>query len=213
MFSIVVVMFTFNSIIPFAEPITTTENDRSFFDPSCSSCTSGPSLRPSSSSHKNKSTTGSPLIPSTEGEVWTKEAVLGLARRPETVEWLKSLRRRIHSNPELAFEEVETSKLIRDELDRMDITYNYPLAKTGIRAWIGTGSPPFVAIRADMDALPIQVPFSFSIGTIGFSQVFFFFFLPPFSNLKDYYNLQLLKDFFFFFFYINFLFFHLGFIF
>ena len=199
MFSIVVVMFTFNSIIPFAEPITTTENDRSFFDPSCSSCTSGPSLRPSSSSHKNKSTTGSPLIPSTEGEVWTKEAVLGLARRPETVEWLKSLRRTIHSNPELAFEEVETSKLIRDELDRMDITYNYPLAKTGIRAWIGTGSPPFVAIRADMDALPIQVPFSFSIGTIGFSQVFFFFFFFfYFSNLKDYYNLQLLKDFFFF---------------
>ncbi|KAK9993651.1 hypothetical protein SO802_023354 [Lithocarpus litseifolius] len=155
-FSIVVAMFTFNSIIPFAEPITTTENDRSFFDPSCSSCSTGLSLRPSSSSHKNKSTTGSPLIPSTEGEVWTKEAVLGLARRPETVEWLKSLRRRIHSNPELAFEEVETSKLIRDELDRMDITYKYPLAKTGIRAWIGTGSPPFVAIRADMDALPIQ---------------------------------------------------------
>ncbi|KDP32812.1 hypothetical protein JCGZ_12104 [Jatropha curcas] len=38
----------------------------------------------------------------------------------------------------------------------MDIEYKYPLAKTGIRAWIGTGGPPFVAIRADMDALPIQ---------------------------------------------------------
>ncbi|KAE8666637.1 IAA-amino acid hydrolase ILR1-like 6 [Hibiscus syriacus] len=38
----------------------------------------------------------------------------------------------------------------------MEIDYRYPLAKTGIRAWIGTGGPPFVAIRADMDALPIQ---------------------------------------------------------
>ncbi|MCI27943.1 IAA-amino acid hydrolase ILR1-like 6-like, partial [Trifolium medium] len=38
----------------------------------------------------------------------------------------------------------------------MEVSYRYPLAKTGIRAWIGTGGPPFVAVRADMDALPIQ---------------------------------------------------------
>ncbi|KAK4389668.1 IAA-amino acid hydrolase ILR1-like 6, partial [Sesamum angolense] len=68
----------------------------------------------------------------------------------------KSVRRRIHENPELAFEEVETSRLIRRELDELDISYRFPLAKTGIRAMVGTGNPPFVAIRADMDALPIQ---------------------------------------------------------
>jgi hypothetical protein len=92
--------------------------------------------------------------------VWTKacsEAVLALARRPDTVTWLKSVRRKIHENPELAFEEVKTSELVRYELDKMGIEYRYPLAKTGIRAWIGTGGPPFVAVRADMDALPIQV--------------------------------------------------------
>lgn len=92
--------------------------------------------------------------------VWSKacsEAVLSIARRPETGEWLKRVRRRIHENPELAFEEYETSRLIREELDLMEVSYRYPLAKTGIRAWIGTGGPPFVAIRADMDALPIQV--------------------------------------------------------
>ena len=93
-------------------------------------------------------------------EVWTEacsEAILSLAKRPEVVDWLKKVRRIIHENPELAFEEFETSRLVRDELDRMDISYEYPLAKTGIRGWIGTGGPPFVALRADMDALPIQV--------------------------------------------------------
>ncbi|KAI9106431.1 hypothetical protein K1719_021959 [Acacia pycnantha] len=91
--------------------------------------------------------------------VWSKEcseAVLSIARRPEMGEWLRRVRRRIHENPELAFEEYETSRLIREELDLMQVSYRYPLAKTGIRAWIGTGLPPFVAIRADMDALPIQ---------------------------------------------------------
>jgi IAA-amino acid hydrolase len=108
--------------------------------------------------NQSKPTKGKPSSPSCE--VWTKtcsEAVLALARQPETVTWLKSVRRKIHENPELAFEEVKTSELVRDELDRMGIEYRYPLAQTGIRAWIGTGGPPFVAVRADMDALPIQV--------------------------------------------------------
>ncbi|KAL6962161.1 IAA-amino acid hydrolase ILR1-like 6 [Sarracenia purpurea var. burkii] len=91
--------------------------------------------------------------------IWRKECseeVLELARRPENMRWLKGLRRRIHENPELAFEEFETSRLIRDELDKMEVGYRFPLAVTGIRAAIGTGGPPFVAVRADMDALPIQ---------------------------------------------------------
>ena len=125
----------------------------SFFD-----STTGNSLnfRP-----KNQSKSTAKKVPSSTGcEVWTKacsEAVLALARRPDTVTWLKSVRRKIHENPELAFEEVKTSELVRYELDKMGIEYRYPLAKTGIRAWIGTGEPPFVAVRADMDALPIQV--------------------------------------------------------
>ncbi|XP_052188433.1 IAA-amino acid hydrolase ILR1-like 6 [Diospyros lotus] len=89
---------------------------------------------------------------------WSKEGegVLELASRPETVRWIKNLRRRIHENPELAFEEIQTSRLIRHELDKMEVEYRFPVAKTGIRAAIGTGGPPFVALRADMDALPIQ---------------------------------------------------------
>eukprot|EP01018_Ginkgo_biloba_P030976 Gb_11336 [translate_table: standard] len=84
------------------------------------------------------------------------QEILALANRPETVEWLKSIRRKIHEHPELAYEEFETSKLIRQELDHMSVSYKWPVAETGVVASIGTGHPPFVALRADMDALPIQ---------------------------------------------------------
>lgn len=82
---------------------------------------------------------------------------LDFARRPEVSDWMVDIRRKIHENPELGFEEFETSKYIRAELDQMGIAYKYPFAGTGVVGYIGTSSPPFVAIRADMDALAIQV--------------------------------------------------------
>nr|DAD34677.1 TPA_asm: hypothetical protein HUJ06_005317 [Nelumbo nucifera] len=91
------------------------------------------------------------------GNYSIRDEIIRLANAPETVNWLKNIRRKIHEQPELAYEEFETSKLIRRELHRIGVEYRWPVAKTGVVATIGSGCPPFVALRADMDALPIQV--------------------------------------------------------
>ena len=82
---------------------------------------------------------------------------LDFAKRQELVDWMVGIRRKIHENPELGYEEFETSKLMRQELDKMGIPYKYPVSVTGVVGFVGTGKPPFVAIRADMDALSMQV--------------------------------------------------------
>ncbi|XP_050220172.1 IAA-amino acid hydrolase ILR1-like 4 [Mercurialis annua] len=81
---------------------------------------------------------------------------LHLAKQPAVFDYMVNIRRKIHETPELGFEEFETSKLIRAELDHLGIHYKYPVAGTGIVGYIGTGDPPFVALRADMDALAMQ---------------------------------------------------------
>jgi amidohydrolase len=70
---------------------------------------------------------------------------------------LRKLRHQIHSNPELSFEEFETSALIKKELDRMGIPWQ-AMAGTGVCALIEGENPSskVVGLRADMDALPIQ---------------------------------------------------------
>ena len=68
-----------------------------------------------------------------------------------------ALRHRLHQIPELGYEEFKTAAAIRAELDRLDIPHvdGIPDAPTATVAWIGDGSKPCVALRADIDALPI----------------------------------------------------------
>ncbi|KAG9446245.1 hypothetical protein H6P81_012373 [Aristolochia fimbriata] len=84
------------------------------------------------------------------------EDLLQSAKESHFFDWMKSIRRRIHENPELGFEEYKTSELIRSELESMGIEYKWPYAKTGIVATIGSGEQPWFALRADMDALALQ---------------------------------------------------------
>eukprot|EP00252_Welwitschia_mirabilis_P027070 TRINITY_DN9152_c0_g1_i1.p1 TRINITY_DN9152_c0_g1~~TRINITY_DN9152_c0_g1_i1.p1 ORF type:complete len:486 (-),score=116.59 TRINITY_DN9152_c0_g1_i1:254-1711(-) len=85
-----------------------------------------------------------------------KRELLALARENGNMEWIRKIRRAIHENPELGYEETQTSELIRKELDEIGVKYKWPVAGTGVVASIGSGNAPFVALRADMDALPIQ---------------------------------------------------------
>ena len=68
----------------------------------------------------------------------------------ELIEW----RRDFHMHPELGFELHRTSKIVADELEKMGYRVKRGVGKTGVVAEIGEGGK-VIAIRADMDALPI----------------------------------------------------------
>ena len=66
-------------------------------------------------------------------------------------------RRHLHAHPELSFQEHQTAAFVAAKLDELSISYQ-PMAKTGLVALIKGDKPSdqVVALRADMDALPIQ---------------------------------------------------------
>lgn len=77
--------------------------------------------------------------------------------------WIVGLRRQLHAIPELGYEEHKTSQLIRETLTELGIPWQGPIAETGVVATLSGGTGPCVALRADIDALPIEeqadVPF------------------------------------------------------
>jgi len=79
-------------------------------------------------------------------------------------------RRHIHQNPELSNREVETGKYVAAHLQELGIEVQSGVAHTGVVGVLRGGKPgPVVALRADMDALPVveevDVPFASKVRT------------------------------------------------
>jgi amidohydrolase len=71
---------------------------------------------------------------------------------PQVVAW----RRDIHEHPELGNNEVRTAKVVADHLRKLGLEVKTGVAKTGVVAVLRGGKPgPSIALRADMDALPV----------------------------------------------------------
>jgi len=85
-------------------------------------------------------------------------------------ETYRSIRHHLHANPELSFKEFNTSAFVCSELDKLGIPY-HRLAETGVIAMLeGRPSERVIALRADMDALPIHeendVPYASSVAGV-----------------------------------------------
>jgi amidohydrolase len=66
-------------------------------------------------------------------------------------------RRHLHANPELSFEEVETSRFVAETLAALDgLELERPTQTSVVARLRGGGPGPTLALRADMDALPVQ---------------------------------------------------------
>ncbi|WP_258960768.1 M20 metallopeptidase family protein [Paenibacillus aquistagni] len=70
----------------------------------------------------------------------------------DTIQW----RRYLHMNPELSYQEKETSAFIAQKLLEFGIDVKTGIGGYGVVGTIYNGEGPIVALRADMDALPIQ---------------------------------------------------------
>ena len=67
------------------------------------------------------------------------------------------IRREIHQRPELAYHEIETAKIVADRLEAMGIEVKQKVGGTGVLGTLkGSGEGSVVALRADMDALPME---------------------------------------------------------
>jgi amidohydrolase len=85
---------------------------------------------------------------------------------PKVIEW----RRDIHQNPELGNREFRTSKLVAEHLHSLGMEVKTNIAHTGVVGILrGQKDTPVVALRADMDALPVtelvDVPFASKVKT------------------------------------------------
>jgi amidohydrolase len=84
-----------------------------------------------------------------------KKEVTMLKQSHAIFEDLIHWRRDFHMHPELGFTEQRTAQIVADELEKLGYRVRRGVGRTGVVADIGDESGPTIAIRADMDALPI----------------------------------------------------------
>lgn len=84
----------------------------------------------------------------------------------EIDEWLVEFRRDLHRNPELSLQETETAAKVAEQLRAMGYTVKTGVGGHGVIADLAGANPgPMIALRADMDALPIQEETGFPFGS------------------------------------------------
>lgn len=91
------------------------------------------------------------LVPDLEQQIRSRAA--------EIEEKLIGWRREIHQHPELGEQEARTAGLVAEHLSNLGLDVNTGVARTGVVAILKGAKPgPVVALRADMDALPVKEP-------------------------------------------------------
>jgi len=91
------------------------------------------------------------IVPDLEQEIRQRAATI----EEKLIAW----RRDIHEHPELGEQETRTAALVAEHLKKLGLEVRTGVAKTGVVALLKGGKPgPVVALRADMDALPVKEP-------------------------------------------------------
>ena len=107
------------------------------------------------------------LLPVSYSQLRQKVASAIQKTEHKCIEW----RQHLHQYPELGNREFETAKLIADHLKKLGMEVQEGVAKTGVVGLLKGGKPgPCIALRADMDALPVvervNIPFASKEKTI-----------------------------------------------
>src|SRR4029079_1667940 len=91
------------------------------------------------------------VVPDLEQEIRQRAAQI----EDKLIAW----RRDIHEHPELGEQETRTANLVAEHLKKLGLEVKTGVANTGVVALLKGGKPgPVVALRADMDALPVKEP-------------------------------------------------------